>query len=120
AGGTSGLYLDALERELDERGEHAAAAQLATERLTGAPDAALASGLADAGVDLGVSLLALGVTLSEQLRVIGIAGPLVLTAGETGLSATWEPLGVQLGAAGDPDSPPLRLTDDSLELGAAL
>lgn len=120
AGGAAGLYLDALERELDERGELAVSALLATERLSGLPDAALTSRLDDAGVDLGVSLLALGVTLSERLRVVGIAGPLVLTMEEGALRGTWSGLGVELGAAGDPDSPPLPLPEDGLEVRAEL
>ena len=120
AGGASGLYLDALESELDARGELSASALLAAERLSGAPDAALASRLDDAGVDLGVSLLALGVTLGERLRVVGIAGRLVLSVEDGALGGSWDGLGVELGAAGDPDSPPLPLPEGSLAIAADL
>lgn len=117
SGSPAGLYLDALEAELRERGEDAAADDLAAERSSGLPDATLTTRLADAGADLGVSLLSLEPVFDERLATFHVAGPLSLALDEGALGASWDELAITLGEAA-PDSPPLAI--GSVEVTASL
>jgi len=113
-GDGAGLYLDALEEELRDRGATAAAAMLAAERVTGTPDASLRMRLEDAGEGPVNGLDQLVVRLAERLGVLRLVGELQIRDADGALEATWSPRALEIGAMTVPDGPaPIVVDSDA-------
>lgn len=113
------LYLDALEAELTDRGDTVTADALALERVSGVPDADLATRLADAMVGPEVALLSWLARLTARLAVIRLGGPLDLYTVLGTLQGTWMVEALEVGAVGDPDAPPVVLDPAALSVDYA-
>jgi hypothetical protein len=112
------LYLDALEAELRDRGEAAAADALAAERAGGVPESELALRLEDAGEGPSVALSRYVAALSARLSVVRLGGPLDVGRGESALYGSFAVERLEVGpAGGDPDAPaPLVLDPGAVAL----
>lgn len=109
AGSGASLYLDALDQELRDRGEVAAADALLLERTVAV--GSLTTQLDAAGVGPSVAVVALAGRVNDRLTRIAIGGPLAI---DTELAVSWMPASIAAGAIGDPDSPPLILDPASI------
>ncbi|HJL18941.1 MAG TPA: hypothetical protein RMH99_24985 [Sandaracinaceae bacterium LLY-WYZ-13_1] len=123
ADAAAGLYLDALEAELRDRGEDATADLLLAERASGTPDASLAGRLEDAGEGPTLAVMRFADALAERLSVVRLGGPLnvdALDGGET-LVGNLDVESLEVGAVPtEPDgTPPLALDLAALELELA-
>lgn len=114
SGSVAGLYLDALEAELADRGETAAAAALAAERFDGGPDSTLTASLAEAAIDLIALLDERTAVLADHLSSVGVRGPMSIAADAGELSVSWMPTRLVLG--GDPTSPPVTIAGELIGL----
>jgi hypothetical protein len=115
AGSGASFYLDALENELNERGEIAAAEALALERVTGTPDESLATRLDRVDLGPSIAITTMVARLERRLERISLLGPLALDAEGRGSVMAAR---LSIGMAGDPDSTPLEL--EATELPFAL
>lgn len=104
-GAGASLYLDALEEELSDRGETAAAAALAAERVGGTPDTSLRMRLDAAGEGPERGLRELVARLVERLDTLRWVGPLELRVTDGALLATWTPDSLEVGPVSVPDGP---------------
>lgn len=120
AGSDAALYLDALEEELHERGQSELADALAIERVGGIPDLSLGSRFDPDGEGPTAAFLAYMSTLGERLAGFAIRGRFALHTGASGLDGIWTPDALTTGVSGDPDTPPLPISREALELSSTI
>ncbi|MGE0785666.1 MAG: hypothetical protein AB7S26_08255 [Sandaracinaceae bacterium] len=110
----AGLYLDALEDELMDRGLTGATAALAMERSARMLDAVVGSALDTAGEGPAYALAAFFADLAQRLAHVQLAGPLTLTRDGVHLDAAWTPTDLVVGPLiPAPDSPAPLFLDPS-------